>query len=1422
MKRRWTALMLSFSMIAGMLAAPAEMVNAAYGQGSMAQEQLADSGKEREGEPGYIFKGNMVRNPGFEVVEKDETTEKDKLSEWSVSGGAGPATNNQHRGKKHFYLDPDGQISQEVKVPYMGYYKAGLWVAASGSGGKLLLTNKRTEQKVEKEIPGKNAYNLYEAEIWLDKGDTVEIRVVGSSSWLNGDDCFLEYNKNRFENIVASPEFDKAGSSAWEKLGGAKIESGKAELVSADDGIKQELYIPQDGPYYAEVTLEKAENAEVSFAGQKSGPAAGDKTVRVKADGLEEGTKQELLIKGKATVTKAEVKFNLAEFPNTAPEASDIRIIGQTGMELVLYATYQFSDADKNSEGESKYQWLMSDEENGNYEEIEGETGRSRVLKKEYENKFLKFRVTPVDQYAKAGEPVVSGPVNRADFNLILNPSFENGTIGWQGISIATNGDGTKCGTILKGRKITQSITVPKTAYYDLTGYIYGAALDEEWNGTIGIEDEAGNVLASAKATEVENSWNKLMAEKILLESGQEIKIVLKDVSDRKCFVDNCSLECNRTAQVPALNNVKSIQTSPTAFDAVVDRTNKTVQLNYFYGTDLSKVKVEDIVVSQGASASMKKGDVLDLSGGKEVSLSVTGSDQKKADWKVIGKLKEKKVVMTSSNKELESTFNWAANKMDQYVMTDKTGPVNVSENNQVGTGDKKYIPSYWAGYYDRTAFYTRDFVHQATGAQIAGLSNENYSMFEAFAKECTEERKWYTVWALNFDGSVYALDYNNENSFVREVPAQFELVEKAYKQYLWSGDKRYIENEDLWNFYTNVMTKYVDSHDENKNGVAQEVGTGIFNGSCTYNERGRRVIEAGDAIGSQYQATLAYAGMLKARGQEEESQKWYKKAADLKKYFNEEWSVADNAESSYVSAWGPNGERYSDFSKETSWFIPLKMISDPGQRNNDYINFILENLGNGIGTAPTAPANIEAYTYIPDMLFLYNRNDDAWKWMKYIASIKDQPHERPTQGTNGDYPEISFTYVSHAIEGMMGVEPNAGENRVATSPRLPSEVDDMAVQYMQIGDYELDLAHNGNTSSTLTNHGKKDIIWEARFYGDYEQLKAGYQVLKAEKKEINGETVSYVSVTVPAGGRMNVSTDTAIGSDENAAKNVDELIGKIGTVTLNSKAAIDAARKAYNALSDNAKVLVCKLSVLEAAEARYQQLLAASSAQINISKVKIGTIPSQAYNGKSLTPKLSISYNATKLVKGKDYTVSYSQNKNIGTAKVKVTGAGKYTGSVTKTFQIIVKKNAVYTVGNYKYKITNAKTNGTGTVTLTGVKSKSTAKKLKKITVGKTATIGGKKFKVTEIGSNAFSGCGKVTSVSVGVNVGKISTKAFYNCKKLQKITISSTVLKSVGKNALKNISAKAKIKVPKKKLKAYKKLFKSKGQKKTVKITV
>ena len=67
--------------------------------------------------------------------------------------------------------------------------------------------------------------------------------------------------------------------------------------------------------------------------------------------------------------------------------------------------------------------------------------------------------------------------------------------------------------------------------------------------------------------------------------------------------------------------------------------------------------------------------------------------------------------------------------------------------------------------------------------------------------------------------------------------------------------------------------------------------------------------------------------------------------------------------------------------------------------------------------------------------------------------------------------------------------------------------------------------------------------------------------------------------------------------ADKEAAKGVDDKINAIGTVAYTdaSKALIDAARSAYNALTDDQKALVTKLAALEAAEQTYADLKAAA-----------------------------------------------------------------------------------------------------------------------------------------------------------------------------------------------------------------------------------
>lgn len=218
------------------------------------------------------------------------------------------------------------------------------------------------------------------------------------------------------------------------------------------------------------------------------------------------------------------------------------------------------------------------------------------------------------------------------------------------------------------------------------------------------------------------------------------------------------------------------------------------------------------------------------------------------------------------------------------------------------------------------------------------------------------------------------------------------------------------------------------------------------------------------------------------------------------------------------------------------------------------------------------------------------------------------------------------------------------------------------------------------------------------------------------------------------------------------------------------------------------------------------------TAAVTNISKTKISTLKTRAFTGKPLTQALTITYGGKKLVNGRDYTLTWKNNKNIGTASVTIKGKGKYNGSVTKKFRITVQKNAVYTVSRLKYKISNADTSGKGTVVFTGATDKAARKAL---TIPTTVKIGGKNFRVTAIGGSAMSGAKKLTTLKLGSNVITIGAKAFYGCSKLSNVTIFGTKLTTAktGANAFKGIRSNCRFKVPASRVSAYKKLLRAKG---------
>ncbi|HZX08736.1 hypothetical protein [Kribbella sp.] len=363
----------------------------------------------------------------------------------------------------------------------------------------------------------------------------------------------------------------------------------------------------------------------------------------------------------------------------------------------------------------------------------------------------------------------------------------------------------------------------------------------------------------------------------------------------------------------------------------------------------------------------------------------------------------------------VEDAFAWARDRALAWVQT--------------GNGN---LPSYWAGYPSRPMFYSRDVCHQAAGAHLLGLDSENFAMFRHFARSATPARKWFPIWAFHFDGRIAALDYHDDEHFVREIPAVFDLTYRALEQYDWTGDRRWIDDPDLAAYYRHSTDEFVAAHDSDGDGIPEAGGTAdIFLGTATYNEREAPLLIAGDGLATQY-------AVLRKLGRHAE--------ADKIRRTYEEWWNGDH----FARGITKDGLDF-DWGLESHTLVPLFGLSGTGERAERFLDYLEEQME----SAP--PQNIESFSYWPEFLFDHGRDESAWRWTKHLIDSRD------------DYPEISFTVVEHLVAGLLGLRPDAPNGALAITSHLPAEVGNLIVDNLPLGAWTLRIHQEGKHATEVT-----------------------------------------------------------------------------------------------------------------------------------------------------------------------------------------------------------------------------------------------------------------------------------------------------------------------------------------------------------------
>ncbi len=90
-------------------------------------------------------------------------------------------------------------------------------------------------------------------------------------------------------------------------------------------------------------------------------------------------------------------------------------------------------------------------------------------------------------------------------------------------------------------------------------------------------------------------------------------------------------------------------------------------------------------------------------------------------------------------------------------------------------------------------------------------------------------------------------------------------------------------------------------------------------------------------------------------------------------------------------------------------------------------------------------------------------------------------------------------------------------------------------------------------------------------------------------------------------------------------------------------------------------------------------------------------------------------------------------------------------------------------------------------------------------VAVPDTITLNGAEYQVVQIAEGAFANAVKLKAITIGANVAFIGPEAFYQCKKLQKITVNAGHLQGIGADAFAQIHKKAKIYINGKTLEAF-----------------
>ena len=421
---------------------------------------------------------------------------------------------------------------------------------------------------------------------------------------------------------------------------------------------------------------------------------------------------------------------------------------------------------------------------------------------------------------------------------------------------------------------------------------------------------------------------------------------------------------------------------------------------------------------------------------------------------------------LVTSDRALSTAFEWAKNQALAYVSP---------SGDPVGAWYEAALPH-------REAFCMRDVSHQAMGAHALGLDRETRNMLQKFGGNISDSKDWCTYWEINRYNRPAPIDYRNDNDFWYNLPANFDVLDACFRMYQWSGDKTLLNDPALVNFYRRTVDDYVVRWDLGLDRILErprimnlhgDSGQRQFQrsrGIPSYDEARNGFICGADLVAAQAAAYESYARMNLIKGDQAVAKRFMALGERTRAFLNHEWW--DDSQGDYHSFALPD-HRFAE-----GWLGSYVLYF--GATEGDHAASAMNAL---VRRQAEKPANIEAQSHYPEILYRYGRPDDAYAQILDLARSGKPRRE---------YPEVSYAVIGAIVNGLMGidVDPTRVQRDVAwrpaldgiilTLPRLTHETESAELKNLPVRKNRISVRHDGLTKTALTNVSGPPILWRA------------------------------------------------------------------------------------------------------------------------------------------------------------------------------------------------------------------------------------------------------------------------------------------------------------------------------------------------------